>query len=1060
MKNWARASLILALALHPAGAPRSSEKAASGAAAIAIDIFPGEERNIVDREAPERVRVAVLQGASFDVQEIDPESLRLAGAGIVKDPWGNTHVLEDVDGDGDLDLVVLFAAREVQLADDDAVATLEGRAKSGDPVRGTDRVETLAAALAAGPAEKSDDEKLPALDVAVQLLPQESAGPRVPVAILGNGDLDLRGISLRSLRLGASGITKGDAGDLVVYRDVNGDGREDAVVWFLENAPAKSSTLSAQTRSGRMVRGTLEAASPSSARLTEQSALEEGGEKGRYPLAIQILDNGVASPYPASIQMSGVSGVVSKVRVTLNGLQHDCPNDLDVLLVGPNGQGVVVMSDVGGCQPFPSPSQLSLDDFATATLSPAQTPSVLGSYRPANNGVGDPFPAPASGQLAASALSAFNGINPNGVWKLYVVDDTPGGVGSIAQGWTLDLVTTTRFCNTVHVSIPDFGPSNPYPHNLNVSGLPRAISKATVTLQGLTHTFADDLDVMLVGPGGQRVMLMSDVGGANPVSSLQLTFDDDANAYVPDATGIPGSGSYRPTDQEVGDVLPAPAPGGPYGTLLGALRGSSPNGTWQLWVSDDAVGDSGEIMQGWCIDLTTVVPAETCQPLAVTIPAGAPGVTSGPATPYPSTMHLEGTTGLVDYAEVRLLGLSHTFPDDLDIFLQAPFGHTVSLMSDAGGSSGVSNLDLRFTDLPIPPAPDSGPLGTGPYGVSNYEGGEFMPNGGPFASFTSFAGEVPNGDWRLWVADDAGGDVGSIAGGWCMNLVLREPYEAYCSTDFGPLTIPAGAPGTTQGPADPYPWGQNVLERGSSIRKLQISLFFNHTFPDDLDVLLVSPLGQGVMLLSDSGGSTDFSGSITFDDEAAAPAPDNDPLVNGATYRAADYAGGDLDAFPPTVPQGPYSTDLSTFRGTSPLGSWFLYVLDDAGADVGAASKWCINVFRAYPSAEAKNLRWKPSPAKNTAEWDPAANATEYRIVRGTPTDLPNLVSGVQDGCTAVTETQAVTTTLTTVPAPGSFFWYLAVGATGNVAGPAGQARIGGIDAARSVEPTGACASP
>lgn len=1057
MKNWARASLILALALHPAGAPRSSEKAASGAATIAIDIFPGEERNIVDREAPERVRVAVLQGASFDVQGIDPESLRLAGAGIVKDASGNTHVLEDVDGDGDLDLVVLFAARQVQLADGDTLATLEGRTKSGDPVRGTDRVETLAAALDAETAAKSDDEKLEALDVTVRLLPTQPTGGRIPVAILGDGALDPRTLSLRSLRLGAAGITKGDKGDLVVYRDVDGDGREDAVVWFLEAA----TTLSAQTQSGRMVRGTLEGTSPSSAPLAEESAPEEGGEKGRYPLAIQILDNGAASPYPASITMSGVSGVVSKVRVTLNGLQHDCPNDLDVLLVGPNGQAVVVMSDVGGCQPFPSPSQLTLDDFATATLSPAQTPSVLASYRPANNGVGDPFPAPASGQLAASALSAFNGINPNGVWKLYVVDDTPGGVGSIAQGWTLDLVTTTRFCNTVHVSIPDFGPSNPYPHNINVSGLPRAISKATVTLQGLTHTFTDDLDVLLVGPGGQRVMLMSDAGGGNPgVSNLQLTFDDDANGYVPDATNIPGSGSYRPTNQEPGESLPAPAPGWPYGALMADLKGSSPNGTWQLWVSDDAAGDSGEILQGWCIDLTTVVPADNCQPLAVTIPAGAPGVTSGPATPYPSTMHLEGTTGLVDYAEVRLLGLSHTFPDDLDIFLQSPFGKTVSLMSDGGGSTPVSNLDLRFTDLPIPPVPDSGPLGAGPYGVSNYEGGEFMPNGGPFASYTSFAGEVPNGDWRLWVADDAGGDVGSIAGGWCMNLVLREPYEAYCSTDFGPLTIPAGAPGTTAGPADPYPWAQNILERGSSIRKLQVSLFFNHTFPDDLDVLLVSPLGQTVMLLSDSGGSTDFAGFITFDDEAGAPAPDNDPLVDGTIYRTANYAGGDGDAFPPGAPPGPYGTDLSAFRGTSPLGSWFLYVLDDAGSDIGSASKWCINVFRAYPSAEAKSLRWKPSPAKSTAEWDPAANATEYRVLRGTPADLPSLVSGAQDGCTAVTETQTATSTLTTVPAPGSFFWYLVLGASGNTAGPAGQARIGGIDAARSVESTGVCASP
>jgi len=304
--------------------------------------------------------------------------------------------------------------------------------------------------------------------------------------------------------------------------------------------------------------------------------------------------------------------------------------------------------------------------------------------------------------------------------------------------------------------------------------------------------------------------------------------------------------------------------------------------------------------------------------------------------------------------------------------------------------------------------------------------------------------------------------VGAIAGGWCMNLVLREPPEAYCSTDFGPLTIPAGAPGNTAGVADPYPWGQNILERGSSIRKLQVSLFFDHTFPDDLDVLLVSPLGQTVMLMSDAGGNADFvpGSSITFDDEAATPVPDNTALVNGATYRPANYDGADGDAFPPSAPAGPYGTDLSVYRGTSPLGSWFLYVLDDAGGDVGSASKWCINVFRAYPSAEAKNLRWKPSPAKNSVEWDAAANATEYRIVRGSPLDLPNLLTTGQDGCTAVTEPQQATGSLSTVPPPGSFFWYLVVGASGNIAGPAGPARIGGIETARSVDPTGACASP
>jgi len=58
------------------------------------------------------------------------------------------------------------------------------------------------------------------------------------------------------------------------------------------------------------------------------------------------------------------------------------------------------------------------------------------------------------------------------------------------------------------------------------------------------------------------------------------------------------------------------------------------------------------------------------------------------------------------------------------------------------------------------------------------------------------------------------------------------------------------------------------------------------------------------------------------------------------------------------------------------------------------------------------------------------------------------------------TEPQQATGSLSTVPPPGSFFWYLVVGASGNVAGPAGPARIGGSETARSVDPTGACASP
>src|SRR5262249_46360536 len=55
-----------------------------------------------------------------------------------------------------------------------------------------------------------------------------------------------------------------------------------------------------------------------------------------------------ASPYPASINVSGQTTKIGGVIVTLNSVSHTVPGDIDILLVGPGGVNVVLMSDVGG----------------------------------------------------------------------------------------------------------------------------------------------------------------------------------------------------------------------------------------------------------------------------------------------------------------------------------------------------------------------------------------------------------------------------------------------------------------------------------------------------------------------------------------------------------------------------------------------------------------------------------------------------------------------------------------------------------------------------------------
>ncbi len=54
---------------------------------------------------------------------------------------------------------------------------------------------------------------------------------------------------------------------------------------------------------------------------------------------------------------------------------------------------------------------------------------------------GDTFPAPAPAAPYGSLLSVYNGVNPNGMWRLYVVDDQGLDIGNINGGWTLRIMT-------------------------------------------------------------------------------------------------------------------------------------------------------------------------------------------------------------------------------------------------------------------------------------------------------------------------------------------------------------------------------------------------------------------------------------------------------------------------------------------------------------------------------------------------------------------------------------------------------------------------------------------
>ena len=216
-------------------------------------------------------------------------------------------------------------------------------------------------------------------------------------------------------------------------------------------------------------------------------------------------------------------------------------------------------------------------------------------------------------------------------------------VGRITTG-----LDRTAFRNTGAISIPLTGAPNT-PASINVSGLQGTITDVNVRLTGISHTFPDDLDVILESPGGRTALVMSDVGSAAgsriethggtkrsyPADGITLTLDDQAVRSLSDTSPLI-SGFYKPTNVTDSDegTTEGFAPG-PFSTTfpsaLSTFNGQSANGTWKLWVDDDdlnAKDSAGKVYGGWGLDIRTTGPPAQPTPPAQPSPQGTPPATN------------------------------------------------------------------------------------------------------------------------------------------------------------------------------------------------------------------------------------------------------------------------------------------------------------------------------------------------------------------------------------------------------------------------------------------------
>jgi hypothetical protein len=108
---------------------------------VAIDIKPGSFPNSINPRSRGVIPVAILTTPSFDATTVDPTTVRFGRTGSEATPVQSA--LEDVDGDGDTDLILHFNTQDTGIVCGDTAASLTGETLSGQAIVGTDSIKTV-----------------------------------------------------------------------------------------------------------------------------------------------------------------------------------------------------------------------------------------------------------------------------------------------------------------------------------------------------------------------------------------------------------------------------------------------------------------------------------------------------------------------------------------------------------------------------------------------------------------------------------------------------------------------------------------------------------------------------------------------------------------------------------------------------------------------------------------------------------------------------------------------------------------------------------------------------
>jgi uncharacterized repeat protein (TIGR01451 family) len=714
-------------------------------------------------------------------------------------------------------------------------------------------------------------------------------------------------------------------------------------------------------------------------------------------------DSGPANPYPSPIVVSNITGDVGSVTVTVSNLFHTYPNDIGMLLVGPTGASCVLMSATANHSTMTGSATLTFDQSASLVI-PQSGSIASGTYQPADYfsqeypGVTETFSnSPVPTAPYNTNLATFGTISPNGAWRLYVEDDSTGDSGAISNGWGLTITTISPVNQVADLAasisansnqvilgnlvsniwaVTNNGPNAAvvYVTNIYSAGLVAVTNlippSATIVQAGATNVL--NLGSLASGAGlsGTNV-LMAGVGGAQTNS-----FSVGSGILDPN----PGNNSASVTvtvnppfaDLAVGPISVSPNPVVVNSNLVYTLvvTNNGPSNAFNVtgWFTNTAALQvvSAVPSQGFCVtnsgyvlcNLGTISNGAIAV-VTVTATAGSVGVITN-AWSVTTTCN---DTNLANNATSTAVNI--TLPVAVLTNGPAVLISQASPPYNGAINSGQTNT-ISFSLLNIGSAATTNLVATlqansglRPITTSNVYGA-IPPNASVSNSYTFVGTGAPGAIVSAVFAlrDGSNTNLGTVTYNFMIPMTGN-------FTNSGAIVIP------DSGPATPYPSQIQVSGWTNGSNQLLISQVtatlkgFTHSFPHDVEAVLVSPAGQEVLLMEHTGGPYGVSNLMfTFSDSATQNLPTN--TLSSGTFLTTAYAP--FDSFPGLLPVPSSSTNLAFLDGMGVNGIWTLYVYDDSPGNSGViANGWSLGLTAVSPVNPAARLVVTTQEAPNPA---------------------------------------------------------------------------------------------